>query len=1587
MRKQPSRRRTRSSATERKSLPPESSASVAGTVSSTTSLRVTRNRKSITPVPKTIKSFQNQNKSQPTEITDADSVYQLNHDSENEITNSDEQTSQSIVHTLSHRVLHAPILPSLPIRLLKEKTVSSEEPLSSKVDQFLKRPPGIQMWRKGKALISEWKEMRYHNFYHEQDYKNVVIKEDITPETTNINGNNGDNDSAMTNIGMKASQRKRRRTNSNNKSNEDIQMEDFLDKESDQSKHVSIQRTIRLRPPNQASSQHQHPSNFENGHVPYVSRSCTSMTISALPTNYLAIGDSAGYVTIYTIHPIATPIIRISTNASLRAYQEEMETTSRTATNNNTSTRSKSPIPPALNHSNKTEKYIKDLFSHHPPVTKGTERNLSMAACHIHSIEALEFSSLSTPSTSDTREKSLLLTLSTKIEIEVHNLLLNSSTKIQNKNSTLLWSINTAQQWRSGPAMRLSYHPSNGILAGFFNAYPFPSHNASTEPCTSTSYMDQLMDSQPKTSLGPKHFSPLALCQKNQQMQGIIPWRKQKIKGKVEMKALRLGIQAIGIWDYISNGEYFFLSSLVYPNKISASSDSKIAEEMSLTASILQQSPTQQILKIHFKSKIIQYESMIPIKTSGSKIVGVESIRLTPNGRNLLVSSAKGIRMFDSKNLNLIKIFGEGIALHGHPITWQDCFCVVDKDYEKSVLVEKLDGLEYRLDMTSNNYEDGGNSVGKQSSPNLAKEVTRCTSDSKWNMYIVGIPHSYREPSELKETIHFWNITDNKFLEMKLPTYTLHIPRNSGGIKSLIWRKSKLLLMTQDGDCYEMTEFLYSDWPGKMYPPGYLVQEENVEYIENEDELDIVLDKDDDYCDTNGHALEHEYEDLWEEIPTSSIEDKVIDVVGGTAAEEKMIPCHPEPFLQEKVYERWRDEQVSLQNDEIPSASDRNTSGGNSTATFIFSLLPPVPDISALRQKGFKPQLKEDSLSSDIEKGKGSRTKRMGAIEAALKASIDKNLRLEMQNRECWSSPHENKNSDKDDCLACKGKMYIHTCGSRDIPVDHELIAKQLQEKEKEEKEQKEKERLAKRKATEERRKEEKRKRKLALEEIEKKSRELELQTKRDKKQAEDDAKRRKKQAEDDERKLRRALEDEERKMKKMLEEERKRRRKLEMEERKLRKIQDDEERKHRKKMEDERRKRFKYLQKLQKEEEKATKKRAMEAKKFALKQAKAQKLLIKKLAADAKKKKSKSPDIEKTRKYSRNLDPVHLASLISAYATGASIEVLNSKLLQLPVSLTPTAFKTKYASPTKNLNTKPNIQNFKGIQQSYRSSSTLYTSPEERKKLSDDAVTMLSSLKSAYRDPVNVQKPQIYSNRNSFHHRPSQFSQYRGPTHVGPPIVPPAQHNANVTYNPPRSYPNQIHFSKPSTQRNIMQQQYNTSNPTNKYPINPHPMHSYPPPINQNSIPKPLYPLPSSLPPKQTNLQSYPIPPTQTKRTSDHNQPNRMNNQTNGSNYPPCNHHSTGYVKTRNAWSNEKPMYPKPNYPSFTTPSYPNISNSPSESKNLPKHHINQSKERTETISTNDTAQIQTKPRRSSAEDMAALLTNMRYMAAPPKK
>ena len=499
------------------------------------------------------------------------------------------------------------------------------------------------------------------------------------------------------------------------------------------------------------------------------------------------------------------------------------------------------------------------------------------------------------------------------------------------------------------------------------------------------------------------------------------------------------------------------------------------------------------------------------------------SLRQSPKGTYTMVAGSRGVRMYQTDTLACLRVYGEHVSVHNKTVVWQSCFVVdnhlqqelyqqqeeqqqpkkataatgddgeddeseSNKNLCKTLLRQSRQGAEEFVWMEQDNAlasliskeeEEASEALPRSTRKRNSLQRKRASSfvgeedESHWlhQAWIVGVPHAYRGPNELSETLYFWQGPE------KLPLFTLPLPPEGGGVHSIhpivsasnrrdgVWLR--LMVVMVSGDCFQLAPTLKTDFPGIMYNPGYAVIQDNLEYIEDEDELDKVI------VEVN-EAMEEESDDGEPEAPVvgaeviedindpelaeairlslleaqasqkeangksgkekSDADDEdenhsdvvvVTDEFGEEDDDKLVIPCRPELFLQQRLL-------PDIEADTIMEEDD--TTGSNKSAKdaeFASEVLSILPQARIAQErweqqkskllpkevaaKVFVPtqpdQTQQATSNGDTTMAppggkmiRGKRT-RTGNLEALLKASIDPELRQYMSDRDrLWAN-------------------------------------------------------------------------------------------------------------------------------------------------------------------------------------------------------------------------------------------------------------------------------------------------------------------------------------------------------------------------------------------------------------------------------------------------------------------------------------------------------------------------------------------------------------------------------------------------------
>jgi hypothetical protein len=452
-------------------------------------------------------------------------------------------------------------------------------------------------------------------------------------------------------------------------------------------------------------------------------------------------------------------------------------------------------------------------------------------------------------------------------------------------------------------------------------------------------------------------------------------------------------------------------------------------------------------------------KTKIPIKSSSSSSLTSSATKLSqsPRGEYTLVASSRGIRLYQTESLQLIHVYGDQLALHGQSVIWKDCWlagsfftesegCHKSRKTSSSLWLEVDDWLEEsarneRQNAVKKNVGNNDGAPGSNAASDLAP-------------YIIGVPHK-KGPTELCENLHVWKVEHAS----AVPALSIPMPRNAGGALGLAGGGSsmtgvddRIILITNDGQGHALLPKMESNFAGVMYPPGYQVITDNIEFIEEEDALDKVVQYDDLSADDDDSEEEEvsifnqgEDDDMDEELKEAMRQsllehkrqeeareamkrDQDVDVVMHEKEEIDFLPCRPEPYLRQFIQADTEDEEDDEDDDRMmedeatdkaedathqdaimQSTNDSATPAPSPGALFVSNVLEALPNMEKP-----KPVEDEDCLSFTTTKvvlavnpvpviparpGRG-RKSRAGNVEAMLKASINPYLQSMMMARQ-----------------------------------------------------------------------------------------------------------------------------------------------------------------------------------------------------------------------------------------------------------------------------------------------------------------------------------------------------------------------------------------------------------------------------------------------------------------------------------------------------------------------------------------------------------------------------------------------------------
>ena len=387
-------------------------------------------------------------------------------------------------------------------------------------------------------------------------------------------------------------------------------------------------------------------------------------------------------------------------------------------------------------------------------------------------------------------------------------------------------------------------------------------------------------------------------------------------------------------------------------------------------------------------------KTRIPVKASNHDTKLCQS----PEGIYTLVACSRGIRLYHTETLQLINVYGDQLSLHGKSVVWQDCLLFGNTPSSKRLKTrgKTLECDDWLVSSTEEDNGDDRNDLGQ---------------------YVVGIPN-FKGPKELCETLHVWHVEKAS----TVPALSIPLPAKSEGVQGVVGAPGGIVMAGRDGEGHALLPNVQSNFAGIMYPPGYQVITDNLEYVEDEDELDTLIDEpepeeeEEEEVDVLGEIDEEVDEDIKEAMRQSLLEQKLmkqqqamkdvdVEILDTNSPEsfESIIPCRPEAYLRQEVNKHTDDEEdddVDLDGS-TNDAEDLQTERPPPQSEFL-PLLQSMPN--AYKPK---PKISDDGITFTTKAvvlttnpipnkpGRG-RKSRAAILEATLKASINRHVQSYM---------------------------------------------------------------------------------------------------------------------------------------------------------------------------------------------------------------------------------------------------------------------------------------------------------------------------------------------------------------------------------------------------------------------------------------------------------------------------------------------------------------------------------------------------------------------------------------------------------------
>lgn len=380
------------------------------------------------------------------------------------------------------------------------------------------------------------------------------------------------------------------------------------------------------------------------------------------------------------------------------------------------------------------------------------------------------------------------------------------------------------------------------------------------------------------------------------------------------------------------------------------------------------------------------------------KQLNVESLVQSPNGSYTLVGSTRGIRLLETDTLATLQVYGDNFSLHGHSIIWQTAFFLTKQQQKHT------------------NSESGNNSI--HTTTTTRTTTTNKNDETEWrnqsSVWIVGVPNRNRPPAELHDVLHIWDVLEGKHVAQ-----TMTGPNKCGGFTNIVQFQNgtALLAAVKSGECVTLQQTFQTDFAGIMYPPGYHIIDDNLEYIEDEDECDIIIspqhqqlkqeilsndsDNDDhDDVEAGDLAMAMRLSILEQQQHAEEAED--VDILHD-GLDSIMVPCRPDMTRQNN--NQTMDDN-DIDKEEAGVSPSRHLKHFEEAASFLANTMKNMPHWNVMLTAENKSFTKEEP-SVDIKPmpSQTVRQKRTKAatLEALRRASLNPKLRKTMIAMELWT--------------------------------------------------------------------------------------------------------------------------------------------------------------------------------------------------------------------------------------------------------------------------------------------------------------------------------------------------------------------------------------------------------------------------------------------------------------------------------------------------------------------------------------------------------------------------------------------------------